>query len=71
MLIRRKRGWEIPESAATSETLFHDRRRLLKGLAAGPILAGGLATGLGRLAPALAADADPSAGLYPAKRNDK
>ena len=67
MLIRRKRGWEIPESAATSETLFHDRRRLLKGLAAGPILA----TGLARLGPALAADADPSAGLYPARRNDK
>jgi methionine sulfoxide reductase catalytic subunit len=67
MLIRRKRGWEIPESTATSETLFHDRRRLLKGLAAGPILA----AGLGRLAPALAADADPSAGLYPAKRNDR
>jgi sulfoxide reductase catalytic subunit YedY len=71
MLIRRKRGWEIPESAATSETLFRDRRRLLKGLAAGPIFAGGLAAGLGRLAPALAADADPSAGLYPAKRNEK
>src|SRR4051794_10429566 len=67
MLIRRKRGWEIPESTATGETLFHDRRRLLKGLAAGPILA----ACLGRLAPALAADADPSAGLYPAKRNDK
>jgi methionine sulfoxide reductase catalytic subunit len=67
MLIRRKRGWEIPESTATSETLFHDRRQLLKGLAAGPILA----AGLGRLAPALAADADPSAGLYPAKRNDR
>jgi sulfoxide reductase catalytic subunit YedY len=71
MLIRRKRGWEIPESAATSETLFRDRRRLLKGLAAGPIFAGGLAAGLGRLAPALAADPDPSAGLYPAKRNEK
>jgi methionine sulfoxide reductase catalytic subunit len=67
MLIRRKRGWEIPESTATSETLFHDRRQLLKGLAAGPILA----AGLGGLTPALAADADPSAGLYPAKRNDR
>jgi sulfoxide reductase catalytic subunit YedY len=63
MLIRRKRGWEIPESAATDERAFRDRRRLLQGLAAGPILAAGLAN----LAPALAADA----GLYPAKRNDK
>jgi sulfoxide reductase catalytic subunit YedY len=67
MLIRTKRGWELPESAATDEAVFRDRRRLLKGLAAGPILA----TGLGRIAPALAADTDPSSGLYPAKRNDK
>jgi len=65
MLIRKKRGWELPERAATSETVFHDRRQLLKGLAAGPILA----TGLGNIA--LAADADPAAELYPAKRNDK
>ena len=66
MLIRRKRGWELPESAATSEQHFRDRRRLVQGLAAGPILAG-----LGRFAPALAAAEDPSAALYPAKRNDK
>jgi sulfoxide reductase catalytic subunit YedY len=57
----------LPESAAASEAVFRDRRRLLQGLAAGPILA---ATGLGaRLA--RAADADPSAALYPAKRNER
>src|SRR5260370_4289092 len=67
MLIRRKRGWELPEGAATSEAVFQDRRRLLKSLGAGPILA----AGIGRIAPALAADPDPSSGLYPAKRNDK
>ena len=66
MLIRMRRGWELPESAATSEAVFHDRRRLLQGLAAGPILA---AAGLGNGA-AWAADADPSASLYPAKRNE-
>jgi methionine sulfoxide reductase catalytic subunit len=67
MLIRRSRGWELPESAAASEAVFRDRRRLLQGLAAGPILA---ATGVGaRLA--WAADADPSAALYPAKRNER
>jgi sulfoxide reductase catalytic subunit YedY len=69
MLIRKRRGWELPDKAATSEAVFRDRRRLLKGLAAGPIFATGLAAGLGRLAPARAADADPSAGVYPAKRN--
>ncbi len=66
MLIRRKKGWELPESAATDETMFHGRRRLIQGLAAGPILASGLLrSGSAR------ADDDPSAGLYPAKRNPK
>jgi sulfoxide reductase catalytic subunit YedY len=39
MLIKRKRGWEIPEREATPEAVFHDRRRLAKLIAAGPILA--------------------------------
>ncbi len=67
MLIRKRRGWELPDSTATSEAAFRDRRRLLQGLAAGPIL---MAAGLGNIS-AWAADADPSAGLYPAKRNDR
>jgi sulfoxide reductase catalytic subunit YedY len=68
MLIRRRRGWELPESRATPEALFHDRRRLVKALAAGPILLS--ASSL--LDEALAATPDdPSAPLYPAKRNDK
>src|SRR5690348_3657684 len=67
MLIRRKRGWEIPESAATSEAVYLDRRNLIKGLAAGSILATGLLGGT-----ATAADApDPSAGLYPFKQDGK
>jgi len=66
MLIRRRRGWELPESRATNETAFWNRRRLIQGIAAGPILA----SGIGAL-PALAADADPSAGLYPAKRAER
>src|SRR5271154_5575419 len=66
MYIRRKRGWELPESTATDEAVFHDRRRLVQAIAAGPILAAGLLRGHGALA-----DADPSAGLYPVKRNPK
>ena len=67
MLIRKKRGWEIAESRATPESVFADRRRLLQGFAAGSILASGL---FGRAGSATAADeADPSAGLYPAKGN--
>jgi methionine sulfoxide reductase catalytic subunit len=66
MFIRRRRGWELPESAAADEAVFHDRRRLIQAIAAGPILASGLLGGRGALA-----DSDPSAGLYPAKRNPK
>jgi sulfoxide reductase catalytic subunit YedY len=66
MLIRRRRGWELPEIRATSEAAFRDRRRLLQGLAAGPLIAG-----LGGISPVLAADANSSAALYPARRDDK
>src|SRR5580765_8920094 len=66
MLIRKRRGWELPDRAATDEAAFRDRRRLIQGLAAGPILA----AGIGSLS-AFAADADPPAGLYPAKRSAK
>ena len=66
MLIRCKRGWELRESAAVDEAVFHDRRRLIQGLAAGSILAPALLR-----AGQAWADTDPSAGLYPAKRNPK
>jgi sulfoxide reductase catalytic subunit YedY len=69
MFIRRRRGWELPESAATPETVFHMRRKLVAGLAAGPILLAGA-----HLLPARAraeALADPSAGLYPVPQNPR
>lgn len=69
MLIKRKRGWELPESAATPEHLFRDRRRLCQAIAAGPIL---LATGAGIGSRGLRAEdalPDPSASLYPVARN--
>ncbi len=66
MLIRQRRGWELPESAATPEYLFHERRRLIRGLAAGPILLAG-----GRWRAAAAEDPAPGADLYPAQRNPR
>ena len=67
MRIKRRRGWELPERAATPERLFHERRRLVKALAAGPmLLAGGSA-----LIGVAAAQDDPSADLYPAPRNER
>ena len=68
MLIRTKRRWEIAERLATSESLYVNRRRLLQGLAAGPILAAA-ATALGGRR-AFGEEADPSAGLYPVGRNE-
>jgi len=59
----RRKGWEIPEREATPEHIALNRRALMRGSAA--IGAGLLLPG----ARAFAA-ADPTASLYPAKRND-
>ena len=66
MLIRRKKGWELRESAATPESAYLDRRALLKTMAVGSMLAPALVPAV-----ALAAEEDPSAGLYPVKRNPR
>jgi sulfoxide reductase catalytic subunit YedY len=72
VLVRRKRGWEISENEATPEAMFLGRRSLVKALGLGALLAaGGETLGLGAIGAAEAAvSADPSAGLYPVKRND-
>jgi sulfoxide reductase catalytic subunit YedY len=63
MLIVRKKGWEIPESETTPESVFLNRRQI--------IAAGLAASGAGLIGgPAAAATADPTADLYPAKRNE-
>ncbi len=63
MLIKRRKGWELPEREATSECLYLGRRTLVKAMGLGGIA---LAT------PGLAlAEDDPSAGKYPATRQDK
>src|SRR3954466_6286110 len=65
MFIKIKRGWELPESAATPESVY---LRLRQFLAAAGI---GVAAPLALAGAAQADDAaDPSAGLYPAKRNE-
>jgi methionine sulfoxide reductase catalytic subunit len=76
MFIRRKRGWELPESAATPEAVFWNRRNLLKAAGLGAIAAAGAAwlEGEAPMKEAVAAadpTVDPSAGLYPAKRNER
>ena len=60
MLIRSKQSWDIAESQTTPEHLFFNRRNIL---GVGAALLGTQAL------PTLAAEQDPSAGLYPAKKN--
>ena len=76
MNIRKKRGWELPEKAATPERVYLDRRRILAGLGlGGAILAAPAAL---RMAPermrSAQAEPEPSpdlwADLYPVQRND-
>ena len=77
MHVRLKPSWELPESAATPEALYLNRRQLAKGIAAGSILAAA--------SPLLAACSDDEAAashdavepmggaladLYPATRNE-
>jgi sulfoxide reductase catalytic subunit YedY len=81
MLIRIRRGWEIPERLATPEDVYLNRRRFLKGLGLTGLGAVGVLVGCDRQAesqaegekPPLIGLPEPSATakLYPAKRNEK
>ncbi len=63
MLIKRKKGWEIPERLATPETIYLNRRQILA--ASGFGLAAAMLPGVA------VAQTDPTADLYPAPRNSK
>ena len=67
MLIRSPRSWDLPDHMVTDEAIYWDRRKLLKAFGLGAAVAGVSGPGWG---PALAADVDPSAHLYPVERND-
>jgi methionine sulfoxide reductase catalytic subunit len=63
MIIRRRKGWEIAEFAATPEAVFFSRRSLMSAGAA--VLGASLIqSGAAR------ADTDPTESLYPARRNE-
>ena len=69
MHIIHRRGWEIPERLATPEHLVFNRRKFLAAGASALALAPGAA--LAQRVTDLANLPDPSASLYPAKRNEK
>jgi len=68
MVVRRSRGWEVRESAATPEAVFVNRRTLLKAMGLGSVLTPSMMVATGRAAEEAQ---DPSAGLYPVKRNPR
>ena len=67
MLIKRTRGWEMPERQATPEATWLNRRELIAatGFGALSLSAAGSASAQGP------SESDPSARLYPARRNVK
>jgi methionine sulfoxide reductase catalytic subunit len=72
MHVIRRRGWEIPERLATPEHLFLDRRAFLAATGAIGASAAALALAPGAARAQRISDLpDPTAGLYPAKRNEK
>jgi sulfoxide reductase catalytic subunit YedY len=66
MLIKRMKGWELPESNTTPEGHYLNRRAMVRAMGFG-------AASIALPGQLMAQDksADPSAGLYPAKRNDR
>jgi sulfoxide reductase catalytic subunit YedY len=82
MLLRIRRGWEIPERLATPEDVYLNRRKFLRALGVTGLGAFGVLAGCDRRAesqPATGAPApliglpvpSPTAELYPAKRNER
>ena len=67
MLIKRARGWEIPERETTSESVFLNRRALLAGATG---ITASIATPSFLEAMTAQAAADATASHYPVKRND-
>jgi sulfoxide reductase catalytic subunit YedY len=67
MNVIRRRGWELPESCATPEHLFFDRRAFLAAAGAAAVIGSPASA----MAQRVADIPDPSASLYPARRNEK
>ncbi len=76
MRIKRKRDWELPESAVTPRSVYLDRRRFMGGAATVVLGLGGAGVLLARGGSSGAASGDedggfPAADLYPAERNTR
>src|SRR4051812_44138568 len=68
MNVIRRRGWEIPESQATPEHVFFNRRAFLESAAGAAAMAlGGTSASAQRVADL----PDPVSSFFPIKRNEK
>ena len=56
--ILKRPAWQLPESAATPESVYRDRRQFLKAMGLGGMMLAGTGVGFG----ALAQDAPPKSG---------
>jgi sulfoxide reductase catalytic subunit YedY len=65
--VHRRPSWAISESLATPESVFLNRRDLVRAMGFGMMAAGGIG---GTLAVARAEEADSTADLYPARKNE-
>ena len=69
MWIKRRREWDLPESAATPEHVYLNRRRFIKVAAAGALVGAGAFAVTDRMAAQPEGPADPTADLYPVATN--
>ena len=69
MLIKRRRGWELPESSATPESIYMRRRELMMAATVGSTAI--VASSLMPFSGLLADNGDPTAVLYPFERNPR
>jgi sulfoxide reductase catalytic subunit YedY len=69
MWVHRRPGWRLKESEATDESAYWNRRELVGALAAGALVPPLVAAGAGAALAQRPTD-DPSAKLYPLKRNE-
>lgn len=68
MHVRKRRGWELPEAAATPEHVYFSRREVM---GAGAALLAGATFGGAASAQRVGDLPDPSASLYPARQNPR
>ncbi|HFD15402.1 MAG TPA: protein-methionine-sulfoxide reductase catalytic subunit MsrP [Rhodospirillales bacterium] len=72
MLLRVRRGWEIPESEVTPEPVYWNRRRLLRAMGIAPALLAARAAAMSvRRAEPAVMESDIAADRYPAPRNPR